>query len=84
LPQIRNLGYSEEMLRLWNFYLSYCEAGFVERHVGVVQMVLDNHACRRDPLAIDQNPARVLPGRARPDGGADSADAVLQPLGMGD
>jgi cyclopropane-fatty-acyl-phospholipid synthase len=27
--------------RLWDFYLCYCEGGFAERYVGVVQMVLD-------------------------------------------
>jgi cyclopropane-fatty-acyl-phospholipid synthase len=50
----RRLGYSEEFLRLWKYYLCYCEAAFEERHVSVVQMVFDNHACRRDPLAITQ------------------------------
>jgi cyclopropane-fatty-acyl-phospholipid synthase len=34
------LGYPERLLRLWEFYLRYCEAGFAERHVGDVQMVL--------------------------------------------
>jgi cyclopropane-fatty-acyl-phospholipid synthase len=52
LEDARQLGYSDEFLRKWNYYLCYCEAAFEERHVGVVQLVLDNHACRRDPLAI--------------------------------
>jgi cyclopropane-fatty-acyl-phospholipid synthase len=34
------LGLTDEFLRLWDFYLSYCEAGFDERLVSVVQMVL--------------------------------------------
>ena len=54
LDDVRRLGYSDEFVRLWNYYLCYCEAAFDERHVGVVQMVFDNHACRRDPLAISQ------------------------------
>lgn len=37
---LASLGLSEEMARLWDFYLAYCEAGFRERHVSVVQMVL--------------------------------------------
>ncbi|MBS1718012.1 MAG: class I SAM-dependent methyltransferase [Armatimonadetes bacterium] len=37
--QIKLLGYSEEFLRLWNFYLCYCEAGFAERHIGTAQMI---------------------------------------------
>lgn len=34
------LGMSEEFLRLWSFYLSYCEAGFLEGHVSDVQVLL--------------------------------------------
>ncbi|MDA0347295.1 MAG: cyclopropane-fatty-acyl-phospholipid synthase [Verrucomicrobia bacterium] len=29
----------DSFIRRWNFYLSYCEAGFLERHVNVVQLV---------------------------------------------
>ncbi len=54
LQEAKELGYSTNLLRLWQYYLCYCEAAFEERHVGVVQMVFDNYACRRDPLAITQ------------------------------
>ncbi len=40
LPQVRELGYSDAFVRLWEFYLCYCEAGFAERQLGDVQMVL--------------------------------------------
>lgn len=40
LDRIRSLGYPEEFLRLWDYYLSYCAAGFDERYLGTVQMVL--------------------------------------------
>jgi len=40
LDQIRALGCPEEFLRLWHFYLAYCEAGFAEGHTGNVQMLL--------------------------------------------
>ncbi len=36
-----DLGLDEPFLRLWDFYLSYCEAGFEERMVSVVQLVLE-------------------------------------------
>ena len=39
LPEIRDLGYSEEFIRMWEFYLSYCEGGFHERALGNVQLV---------------------------------------------
>ena len=38
--RLRELGYSEAFLRMWEFYLCYCEGGFVERAISDVQMVL--------------------------------------------
>jgi cyclopropane-fatty-acyl-phospholipid synthase len=38
--QIHALGYDERFLRLWRLYLSFCEAGFTERRIGSVQIVL--------------------------------------------
>jgi cyclopropane-fatty-acyl-phospholipid synthase len=38
--QLHRLGYDERFIRLWRLYLAYCEAGFVEGRIGVVQMVL--------------------------------------------
>jgi cyclopropane-fatty-acyl-phospholipid synthase len=35
------MGYPERFLRMWNYYLSYCEAAFAERSVGLVQTVFE-------------------------------------------
>jgi len=40
VEQVRRLGYPEEFIRLWEFYLCYCEGGFRERAIGTVQMLL--------------------------------------------
>ena len=40
LERVRALGYPATFLRLWEFYLCYCEAGFAERALGDVQVVL--------------------------------------------
>jgi len=40
LPEVRALGYPETFIRMWEFYLCYCEAGFAERQLGDVQMLL--------------------------------------------
>jgi cyclopropane-fatty-acyl-phospholipid synthase len=40
------LGYDESFQRLWAMYLAYCEAGFAERRIGDVQLVLAKPACR--------------------------------------
>lgn len=39
IEQARAQGYSEDFLRMWFFYLSYCEGGFIERSIGVSHMV---------------------------------------------
>jgi len=38
--EARRLGCDDRFLRLWEFYLAYCEAGFAEHCTGVVQMLL--------------------------------------------
>ncbi|MGA7178639.1 MAG: cyclopropane-fatty-acyl-phospholipid synthase family protein [Thiobacillaceae bacterium] len=40
IDDIRALGYGEEFIRMWEFYLCYCEGGFAERALGDVQMLL--------------------------------------------
>ena len=36
---INKLGYDETFLRMWRFYLSYCEGGFAERAIGVSHLL---------------------------------------------
>ncbi len=40
LPRVRALGYPESFCRMWEFYFCYCEAGFAERALGDVQLLL--------------------------------------------
>ena len=40
LADVRSLGYSEEFIRMWEFYFCYCEGGFIERAIGNVQLLL--------------------------------------------
>jgi cyclopropane-fatty-acyl-phospholipid synthase len=46
LDKVRALGYSEEFIRLWDYYLCYCEGGFAERQLGDVQMLLTKRRSR--------------------------------------
>jgi len=41
LTEIRGLGYDEKFVRLWHFYLCYCEAAFRERRTNLAQIVFD-------------------------------------------
>ena len=38
--EVRQLGFDETFLRMWDYYLAYCEGGFRERYVSDVQLVL--------------------------------------------
>ncbi len=40
LAEVRALGYDERFIRMWEFYLAYCEGGFRERSIGVSHLVL--------------------------------------------
>jgi cyclopropane-fatty-acyl-phospholipid synthase len=37
--RIRALGFDEEFQRCWRFYFAYCEGGFIERRIGVQQLM---------------------------------------------
>ena len=44
IDSVRSLGYSEQFIRLWQFYLCYCEGAFAERSIGNIQL----HAIKPD------------------------------------
>ena len=50
LDRVRALGYPETFIRMWAFYLCYCEAGFIERVIGDVQMLLVKPQARPEPI----------------------------------
>lgn len=47
INEVRNLGYSETFIKMWEFYLCYCEGGFAERALGDVHLVLAKPQNRR-------------------------------------
>ena len=51
LGKVRELGYPDSFVRLWEYYLCYCEGGFLERQLGTVQMLLTKPGNRRTPLS---------------------------------
>jgi cyclopropane-fatty-acyl-phospholipid synthase len=58
LDAVRAQGFDDYFIRLWNYYLCYCEAAFTERVIGVLQIQFDKPACRRDPLQISECASR--------------------------
>jgi cyclopropane-fatty-acyl-phospholipid synthase len=43
--ELRQRGYDEHFQRLWRLYLAYCEAGFAERRIQDVQLLLAKPGC---------------------------------------
>jgi len=77
IAEVRRLGYSEELIRLWRYYLSYCEAAFEDRHVGCVQMQFDQLGRRRDPALSVASTAEVHSLDAAPSSVAHSCRRPL-------
>ncbi len=50
LGEMRSLGLGDRFLRMWEFYLCYCEGGFEEREIGVVQAVFEKSEVRRESI----------------------------------
>lgn len=40
IERVRAMGFDERFIRMWHFYLSYCEGVFRSRRTGVVQVLL--------------------------------------------
>jgi len=47
IDSVRQLGYDERFMRMWEYYLCYCEGGFLERSIGTVQMLFARPGNRR-------------------------------------
>jgi cyclopropane-fatty-acyl-phospholipid synthase len=53
--EVRELGFDDRFIRMWDYYLAYCEGAFLERHVGDFQLLLTkNH----NPRTLFQEPWR--------------------------
>jgi len=50
IDKVRKMGYSDTFIRMWEYYLCYCEGGFAERYIGDVQMLFTKPLCRIDAL----------------------------------
>ncbi len=48
IDTVRTMGFPEQFIRMWEFYLCYCEAGFFERYIGDVQMMFTKSMFRQD------------------------------------
>lgn len=50
LEDVQALGYDERFIRMWRYYLCYCEGGFLERSIGTCHLLLAKPAAKPAPL----------------------------------
>jgi cyclopropane-fatty-acyl-phospholipid synthase len=50
IDRVRELGYRDSFIRMWEYYFCYCEGGFAERALGDVHMLLARPANRRSTV----------------------------------
>jgi len=58
LPQVRQLGFNETFIRMWRYYLCYCEGGFLERVIHTAQFLLAKPDFRSMPTIQVADTAR--------------------------
>ncbi len=42
LPQVLSMGFDQRFVRMWDFYLCYCEGGFIEGAISDVHLLFEN------------------------------------------
>jgi cyclopropane-fatty-acyl-phospholipid synthase len=62
------MGFDARFERLWRFYLAYMEAGFRERRIGVVQLLLAGAAFRGENALLGRGDEGLQPELAPPPG----------------
>ncbi len=81
---IRELGYTDRFITMWDYYLAYCEAAFEERQINLVHTLFAQRNCRFDftqlpgersssSLPLEMKNSDQAPDRAD----ADSQDPLI-------
>jgi cyclopropane-fatty-acyl-phospholipid synthase len=47
---VRRLGFDDSFVRMWEYYLAYCQGGFEERYLGCVHLLFTKPQARRELL----------------------------------
>jgi cyclopropane-fatty-acyl-phospholipid synthase len=64
LDQVRGLGFDERFIRMWDLYLAYSEAAFLERHAGDLQLLLVKNGTARTLFNEPWEPVELVWRRA--------------------
>lgn len=50
LDKVRAMKFDERFIRMWEYYLCYCEGGFIERSIGTAQLLMAKPKYRPEPV----------------------------------
>jgi len=61
--KVSQLGFDDRFMRMWDYYLAYCEGAFHERYISDVQLVLGKVTSQVHPMNLAPTPfhSRLLP-----------------------
>lgn len=57
--EIQAMGFGTDFIRMWDYYLAYCQGGFMERVIHTAQILMAKPGCRLQPMH-----ARIPSGKA--------------------
>jgi cyclopropane-fatty-acyl-phospholipid synthase len=52
IDEVRGLGFTDEFIRMWEFYLCYCEGAFRERAISNVQLLIARPNARPETICL--------------------------------
>jgi cyclopropane-fatty-acyl-phospholipid synthase len=55
IAKVKALGFDDRFIRMWDYYLAFCEGAFLERHIGDFQLLLTKNY---NPRPLFQEPWR--------------------------
>jgi cyclopropane-fatty-acyl-phospholipid synthase len=57
IAEVKALGFDNRFVRMWDYYLAFCQGAFLERHISDFQLMLTkNH----NPRSLFQEPWRIV------------------------
>ncbi len=68
VDDVKSLGFDDRFVRMWEYYLCYCEAAFEERQVNVQQLLFAMPECRHPhlPYSLTTLPNRQAKASVQP------------------
>jgi cyclopropane-fatty-acyl-phospholipid synthase len=60
---VKALGFDDRFIRMWDYYLAFCEGAFLERHISDFQLLLTKNY---NPRSLFQEPWRLVQESTRP------------------